>query len=56
MAIAISNVMYLDITHLIGDNIEVQQVFTFFKKFAHFVFIILESLENSKCHLMYFLK
>jgi hypothetical protein len=54
MAIVINNVMYLDITHLIGDNIEVQQVFTFFKIFAQFVFIILDSLENSKCCLKYF--
>lgn len=33
MAIIISNVMYLDITYLVGDNIEIQ-VFTFFKIFA----------------------
>lgn len=56
MAIVISNVMYLDITHFIGDNIKVQQVFTFFKKIAHFVSIILKTLENSKCHLRYLKK
>ncbi len=45
----INNVMYLNISCLIGDTIEIYWIFTLCKILAPFVSIILTSLENFKC-------
>lgn len=54
--VIINNVMYLNITCLIGDKIKIYWIFTLCKILAPFVFIILTNLENSKCCLKLFKK
>ncbi len=52
----INNVMYLNISCLIGEKIEIYWIFTLCKILTPFVSIILTSLENSKCCLKLFKK
>jgi hypothetical protein len=49
MAIFINNVLYYAITHWVGNNIDIQQIFTFFKILALFVSISYADFINSKC-------
>jgi hypothetical protein len=48
-AIFINYILYSAITHQVTDNIDIQQVFTFFKILAPFVSKSFVGFVNSKC-------